>query len=108
MSFTYFVATLVCLMTAADIGRSFRWAEYDLSVQRLFMVLTLPAAIGMWAWGIYGLWQLPWWQGLGGCVLTFFLVVVMHTKLVGSLWVNHWAMGLSVLGVVLMAAHFLG
>ena len=56
MSFTYLVASIVCLMTAADIGRSFRWAEYNLSVEQLFMALTLPAAIGMWVWGIYGLW----------------------------------------------------
>lgn len=92
--------------------RSRHWPQFPMGRVQLVRGATIhgiDAACGHWYVGVGNLWPVVVARGqaLGGCVFTFFLVAVMRTKSVGSLWVNHWPMGLSMLGMVLMAAHFL-
>ncbi|MGO3740769.1 hypothetical protein [Kerstersia sp.] len=109
MGFLYFFSVLTCLIFVVDCGRQFLLERdnYRPQFQLIFMVLTVPCGIGLLAWGIYGVLQLPWWQALLGFIAASFLSALARMLLSTSLWVNLWAIAASLFGLILMAIQFL-
>lgn len=106
MSFWLYVMVMYCFLSVGDIGRQFSGDvlkhEYTPGVAMLFLCLTAPAVLGIWAFPVYAFFQMSWWQPIAGLILAAMLVAVGRILLPGSLWINFWAVGFSLAGTSLV------
>ena len=107
MSFWLFVVCMFSILSAADLARFVtdnRFSELPLNgyVRMAFYVVTFPAAIGVIALPIFGLFVLPWWQVIGGFVLGSVGTAVLTRATVRN-WLYLWAMAFSLGAVIVFA-----
>lgn len=104
MSFFLYALVMSCFFTATDLTHKFsagRWLaphDYMPSASIIIFSLTLPAVIGFWAFPMYAFFKMPWWQPIVGFIVAGVVAGLSRLFLGNSLWVNLWAIGLSLFG----------
>lgn len=105
MTILKFIFCMYCILSSGDLARyvvanQLSHLPTNGTVRSLFMILTAPAMLAMFALPIYGFFVMSWWEPIVGIVAASILAnLITRNLLAGSCWLYMWAMAFSVAGI---------
>ena len=105
MTILKFTLCMYCILSSGDLVRYVMANQLfhlptNSVVRGLFLTITAPAMLGVFALPIYGFLVMSWWEPIVGIVAASILAnLITRNLLAGSHWLYMWAIGFSVTGL---------